>query len=270
MARRASLPPLVMSAKRSVWRMHDHAGESDRAFAQVRKSILEAYDYTCGFCGHRAEKYQEVHHLDDDHKNNQPGNLVCACPLCHQVFHVGLAGMRDGADIVYVPEMSQAEINQLVLVLWLVTETDESRFKDQQERLYFSRLAGRAKTIQGILENRRGTVQLKLKEALKDKGFPPELLARVKISHITPSLFANALMALGDEAYENRQTLLGGLRLIPKPARFRERIQLWSAEQDAILPVPSWGRLLGSEKIDALISSCIERVALQVESSQSG
>lgn len=270
MGRRLPLPPLVMSSKRSVWRMHDHADEADRAFRQVRTAILKEFDYTCPYCDHASEKYQEVHHSDDDHKNNAPQNLVCTCPLCHQVFHIGLAGMKDGADIVYVPELGQAEINQLALVIWLVTETDESRFKDQQDRLYFSRLAGRAKTIQGILENRRGTVLLKLKEALKETKFPQELVGKIKLSHLSPILLSNVLMSLDDKDYANRAELLGGLRLLPKPVRFRERIKYWSGEQDGILPVPSWARLLPEVAITELITSCTGRVALMAGSRQGG
>ena len=261
MASRTPPPALVMSAKRSVWRMHDHADEADKVFRQVRKSILEAFDYTCVYCTQRSEKYQEVHHGDDDHKNNKPPNLWCTCPLCHQVFHMGLAGMKDGADIVYVPELSQAEINQLALVIWLVTETEEGRFTDPQERVYFSRLAGRAKTIQGMLENRRGTVQLKLKAALKETKFPPELIDKIKLSHLTPNLFSNVLMSLDDSIYADRARLLGGLRMLPKPARFRERIKHWSSEQDAVLPVPSWDRILPEGDIVQLVTFCTQQVA---------
>lgn len=261
MAYRHEPPFLVMSAKRSVWRMHDHADEADKVFRQMRKSILDAFENKCVYCTHLSAKYQEVHHGDDDHKNNKPENLWCTCPLCHQVFHMGLAGMKDGADIVYVPELSQAEVNQLALVIWLVTETEEGRFKDPQEKLYFSRLAGRAKTIQGMLENRRGTVQLKLKAALKETRFPPELIDKIKLSHLTPTLFSNVLMSLDDETYEKRASLLGGLRMLPKPARFRERIAHWSSEQDAVLPVPSWDRLLPEDDIIQLINFCTQQVA---------
>lgn len=251
-----------MSAKRSVWRMHDHADEADRAFQAVRRSILETFDYTCVYCSHRSEKYQEVHHGDDDHKNNDPKNLWCTCPLCHQVFHIGLAGMRDGAEIVYVPELSQAEINQLALVIWLVTETNENRFKDPQDRLYFSKLSGRAKSIQGFLENRRGAVLLKLKAALKEENsFPPELLDKIKLSHITPNLLSNVLMSLDDQAYERRAELLGGLRMLPKPARFQERVKHWSAEQDAVLPVPTWDRIVTNEEISSLVTFCTQQVS---------
>lgn len=250
--------------------MHDHADEADKVFRQMRKGVLDAFGNKCVYCTHWASKYQEVHHGDDDHKNNDPANLWSTCPLCHQVFHVGLAGMKDGADIVYVPELSQAEINHLALVIWLVTETDEGRFKDPQDKLYFSRLAGRAKTIQGMLENRRGTVQLKLKAALKETKFPPELIDKIKLSHLSPTLLSNVLMSLDDDVYNDRANLLGGLRLLPKPARFRERIAFWSQEQDTVLPVPSWDKLLPADDVVKLINFCSAQVAQLSTATQGG
>lgn len=261
MRKQKPVPELVMSAKRSVWRMHDHAGEADKQFQQVRKSVLEAANYECAFCSLQSSKYQEVHHADDDHKNNDPSNLYCSCPLCHQVFHIGLAGMRDGADIVYAPELTQVELNQLALVMWLVTETEVSQFKNPQHATLFTRLAGKAKTIEGIFGNRRGTVTLRLRDALKyRKDFPAEFVDKITPAALSLSLFSNILMSLKDEQYDKRQDLLGGLRIFPSAARFRERIIHWNAEAGATLPAPVWYKIVQEEAIEAIIVDCAAQI----------
>lgn len=260
MARRQLLPELIMSAKRSVWRMHDHAGEADKEFKQVRHSILEASDYACAYCTMQSSKYQEVHHLDDDHKNNDPLNLSCTCPLCHQVFHLGLVGMKDGGELVYLPELSQVELNQLALVMWLVTEVDVGQFKDAQHAVLFNRLQGKAKTIEGMMGNRRGAVLLRLKAALEGTKFPPELLSRLKPAHLSPSLFANVLMSLTDEQYAKRKELLGGLRLLPSSTRFKERIAHWSSEQGSVLPVHAWYKIVPENTLGKIITVCTGRI----------
>ena len=28
-----------------------------------------------------------IHHLDGNHKNNDPNNLILVCPSCHKTFH---------------------------------------------------------------------------------------------------------------------------------------------------------------------------------------
>lgn len=253
---------LVPSAKRTTWRMNDHSGEADAAFARVRGGLLEAYDFTCAFCQQRAEKWQEVHHANEDHSDNQPRNLICACPLCHQVFHVGLAGMRDGGDLIYAPELTQAEINQLMLVIWLVTEVDTSfiRDHDQEASSVLGKLQGRAASLRGVFENRRGTVYLRLKAGLKDAGMPAELLDKMKMAHISLSLLATALMALPDAAYEQRDQLLGGLRILPKPARFRKQLEFYGEQQRLVLSPGSWGKILAEQDVDSIVMLCKEQL----------
>lgn len=257
----SQLPPLVMSAKRAVWRMHDHANEADKAFAKVRRPVLEAYDYRCPYCGHQAEKYQEVHHKDDDHKNNSPDNLACDCPLCHQVFHIGLAGMREGAVLAYVPELTQAELNHLCLMIWLLTEVKSDRYANHPESVRITRLVSRAKEIDAQLWIRNGAVLLIMQAALKDVGFPEEMAKKVKLSYISPTLLANVLMNLDDDTYARRGELLGGLRLLPRPVPFRPQIEYWAGEQDKSMPPFAWHKLVEDDSLVALIESTMESVA---------
>jgi len=260
-AKRNPLPLLVASAKRSVWRMNDHAGEADKAFQVVRKSILLANDYTCLYCGHRSEKYQEVHHRNDDHSNNATENLDTSCPLCHQVFHLGLAGMLDGADIIYAPEFAQEEINQLALITWLIDDDNRAVFRDANESIAFDKLSSKAKSISALMEGRRGTVLLRLKKLLKvNSSFPEERLEDIKMTHVSPLLISNVLMSLDDKTNAQRQSLLGGLRIWPKPIRFRKQIEHWRAETSAVLPVPVWFNILPEESVIQIVTTCKARL----------
>ncbi|KVV07466.1 HNH endonuclease [Burkholderia ubonensis] len=258
------LPELVISAKRKVWRMNDHAGEeADKAFQQVRRAILDACGNECAFCQHTSSMYQEVHHADDDHANNSRENLFGTCPLCHQVFHLGLAGMRDGGQMIYMPEMSQSELNQLAMLIWIIDSTHElikagpSPFKEASERQALERIHGSAMKLRGYLENRRAPVLMRIGayvNANKALDFEPTL------SQITPSLFANVLMQLDEETFAKRGEALGGLRLLPKPERFGERIKHWRDEANKILPVWRWNKILPEESIRELILGCVKRV----------
>lgn len=52
------------------------------------KDGIESYqvvDKTCGMCGHVG--IYEVHHVDRNHNNNQPSNLLILCPNCHAEVH---------------------------------------------------------------------------------------------------------------------------------------------------------------------------------------
>jgi intracellular multiplication protein IcmJ len=116
--RRASQP--LLGVKRKLWRKDDeHADIADQAFDNIRADVLKRDGYACCFCHFKSSKYQEVHHIDDNHQNNTVNNLVTVCTLCHQVFHVGLAGMRGAGFFAVLPELTQAEVNHIIRTIYV-------------------------------------------------------------------------------------------------------------------------------------------------------
>lgn len=110
----SALRPLILDVKRSGWRS-DGEYESKKASWEItRKGVLERDNFSCVYCGFSAKKYQDVHHLDGDHTNDDQDNLVTACKLCHATKHIGKAGMDRRATLIYYPEMDQAHLNWLV------------------------------------------------------------------------------------------------------------------------------------------------------------
>lgn len=55
---------------------------------RIRKLVLERDDYTCLYCGHRAIKHMQVHHIVEP-DGNHLDNLVTLCVACHAVMHFG-------------------------------------------------------------------------------------------------------------------------------------------------------------------------------------
>lgn len=67
----------------------------------IPKTLKELEDYTCQVCGRRllnmknGEPYAEIHHI---HPLGHDGtdsidNVLCLCPLCHRLFHLGAIGI---------------------------------------------------------------------------------------------------------------------------------------------------------------------------------
>ena len=81
----------------------------------ARKKALDRDGRRCWFCGFTSTAHQEVHHLDDDHANNRLDNLVTICNIDHLCFHLGLAAMRGAIFLAVVPELTQAEITNLII-----------------------------------------------------------------------------------------------------------------------------------------------------------
>src|SRR3546814_6683866 len=91
----------------------DHSASHDKAFRAIRKVVLERDNHACQFCGFRAAKWQEVHHLNDDHADNRPENLITACWFCHMVHHIGRVGLFDEGGLIYAPELGDRKSTRL-------------------------------------------------------------------------------------------------------------------------------------------------------------
>lgn len=133
---RWAVQPLI-GVKRKVWRNDDeHAALADAAFADARKEVFARDNYTCRFCAFRAAKYQEIHHWDDDHKNNGQDNLVTVCTLCHQTHHLGMFSMRNAGFLAIIPELTQTEVNEICRVIHVTSLFDQTAETERLQGLF--------------------------------------------------------------------------------------------------------------------------------------
>ncbi|MFH1916845.1 MAG: putative phosphothreonine lyase domain-containing protein [Nanoarchaeota archaeon] len=68
---------------------------------KLRKSILIRDDYKCIYCNFRSEKYQIVHHIDGNPKNDNTSNLITICPMCNIIEHAGYGCVIQGVVDLY-------------------------------------------------------------------------------------------------------------------------------------------------------------------------
>lgn len=193
--------PLILSASRASWAVSaNHGTELDRTEKMValRPKILRRDDHTCQGCGLRSERWQEIHHRNDDHRDFREKNLETLCPFCHQVFHLPLAASTCGGTLIWLPEMSQSDLNRLCGPLFVAVKTQKSRW------------SGQARQLIGYLEARGPLMESSLGSS-------------------DPGLLAQVLLNLGADQYAKREKMLAGIRLLPLPARFQNAIDYWEA-----------------------------------------
>src|SRR3989338_4432883 len=53
---------------------------------ELKKMIFERDEQTCQCCGFKADKYQDIHFIDNNPKNLDPENLLTTCIFCHNVL----------------------------------------------------------------------------------------------------------------------------------------------------------------------------------------
>jgi intracellular multiplication protein IcmJ len=200
------------SVKRKIWRQDDHGMESaDAEYRAKRDAVLAKGAGKCVFCGFRS-KHTEVHHCNDNHADNRDENLAIADPLCHGTQHIGQVGSQRQGLFVHLDGLPQSEINHLQRTIAVVLETGTDQEKAEANAL-LQHLASRA-----------------------------EIIAR-EWGSANPSDFANAMLRLQDEDFDNRISAFSGMALLYKPARFMEYIGRWIDESYRSLPISTWGQI---------------------------
>jgi intracellular multiplication protein IcmJ len=230
--RNQPLLPLTLNIKREKWRDENDPNFAavDAEFDQVKKRVLERDDYGCRFCSFRVPPsprgthWQEVHHLNDDHTDNRPENLVTACQYCHMCQHIGLWGGKREAVLIWLPELTQVELNHTVRMIQVAKawagekRADVARvapgLKRSAEDVAASatRISDAASAYFSALKDRQNRAQdyFKTSDALD---------------------LANVLMLAPDEVFVRKDSWTLGLRLLPLGMRIVEnghdRAQDW-------------------------------------------
>lgn len=208
---------LIPSVKLKLWRQNDaKSEEADREFEEIRQKIVNRDGHVCQGCGMKTlpsapsamAGHFDIHHIDDNHDNNHPSNLVTICPFCHNVFHIGNAGARGAATGIWMPQISQADMNLVCHILFILM----FRGEDKQAQEKDIAVAKKARDYY---------------RQLKDTVWADELEARLGAGMSDLRNLGEALAWLGNSdkaAYDNRMRFLGGLRIIPVYEAYREKV----------------------------------------------
>ena len=212
---------LILSATRASWQIAAHHGtEQDAAMKTIRPKILSRDKNTCRYCGFVSPKWQEIHHLNDNHQDSSPDNLATVCPFCHQCFHLGLAGSTSGGVLIWLPELTQAELNHLARAAFIA-------MRDEGCKLFAS-----ASALMTALETRA---------AFLDNHFTPMAS--------DPAFLGQAFLKMSKDDYGKRGETLKNIKLLPNRSRFEPQIKYWSESVYRDLSPETWDRLVKSVEL---------------------
>ncbi len=195
-----ALHPLKLSAVSGSWRLFA-LRKADPAFLDVSKKILERDGYTCQFCGFQARQYQEIVNLDNDYLNNKSANLITACCFCTQCLFLDSVGKNEygGGTLIYLPEISQNELNSFCHVLFCAIGNATNYRTDAQN-------------IYRTLKLRAKIVEQEFGEGMQE----PTLLGQMLI----------------DTQIKDRDrvidAMLKNVRLLPSHEKFSTQIKVWA------------------------------------------
>lgn len=195
------LHDIQLSATDSNWRLFN-VRKADKAFLAFQNKVLARDQFTCQYCGFCARQHVDVINLDGNYRNNRADNLVTACSFCAQCFFLESIGKGDfgGGTLIYLPEMTQGQLNALCHVLFTSMVTGLSS-------------ALQARNVYRSFKLRAQVVEKQLGEGLSN----PALLGRLWVDAA-----AENVSALNKE-------LAPRLRLLPEISRFATQIEDWAA-----------------------------------------
>lgn len=206
---------IILSVKRGKFRSDDPDAEAaNKEFLNAREEVLSRDKYKCVYCGFYAKKFQEVHHLDNDHTNNELDNLVTTCSLCHMCHHISFAGIKEMGTLIYIEpelEVKQAELNSLVRNLWLAEDSKNQEINSMAVELFF-RLFFRSTFVKNTLGD------------------------------ANPTTLGNYLLGLPDDMYEKRKDILTGIYLLPSKTGFKKQYKYWKESYKGVMP-GEWKKL---------------------------
>lgn len=87
--------------------------------AELKKIIFARDEQTCQCCGFKADKYQDVHFLDNNLKNLSEDNLVTLCIFCHQCFNLEQATTMRAGVLIWLPEISQIDLHHIMRAVYV-------------------------------------------------------------------------------------------------------------------------------------------------------
>ena len=182
------------------WR-HFARRKLDKKFLPVAKRVHERDHYVCQYCGFQAKEYQDVINLDGNYRNNKLSNLSTACCFCSQCLFLQSIGIDEmsGGQLIYLPEMSQADLNSFCHVLFCAMG-NSTGYQDSAQGIYRSfKFRGQ------IVENKFGS------------------------GTSNPSIFGQMIVEYQDQFPNQGAEALKDLRLLPSNVKFRVQLEAWAA-----------------------------------------
>lgn len=174
-------------------------------FQEFKQKVFLRDHSKCTYCGFTASHHMWVVNRDQNYSNNVMSNLQTVCPLCMQCFFIeNVNSMGGGGTLIYLPEVSQSDLNGLCHSLFCAIANATVHEKTAQD-------------LYNTLKLRNAPVESAYGEGRSDPKIFGEMVLNTPIDNI--------------EIISEK--VLRDLRLLPNLNRFKKQIQDWSSDAAA-------------------------------------
>lgn len=106
--------PITLGVRRINWASKGKSAPLVSDIEKATETVLQRDDHTCQCCGFRAKQWQQILHLNGDTRDFSDKNVLTTCIFCHQCFDLELVTQLESGMLIWLPEMSQADLNGLM------------------------------------------------------------------------------------------------------------------------------------------------------------
>lgn len=202
--------------------------------AQTEKTLVRD-SFACRCCGFESKKYQRIIPLSCVSPSAKEGEWITVCTFCELTANLDRAGLSGVGFLVWLPELSQAELNNTVRALYVARDSDTPQLTKAAVRALEVLTARRAE-------------------------------AKKRLGTDDPLLLATALYEqVDDKAYAARVAKLEGVRFLPLDRYlvqqrngkdvnvFPQMMAYWTSPEGPFgkIPVSEWTALFEEVKAKA-------------------
>lgn len=114
-----------------------------KAFLEIKTKFIAYKDNTCDLCNYKSKaKYLSVVNKNGNYRDNKGSNFNLACSICTACHFIGSYQSSSDTEsvdrLIYCPEISQVQLNQMYRVLFVAMESNNSKYKDIAKSFYRS------------------------------------------------------------------------------------------------------------------------------------
>jgi hypothetical protein len=193
--------------------------------------VVEARPSECSTCGAPGGEAGE---LLERHITSQ-GNTRASrylCPLCHACLHLDHAGRIRAGRIVWLPEISQEQLNLLCLASFVAASKAGVYRKHADTKAMIEHIMRLYRTF----EKRSESIEVFLSGQSASALMPRQTLS-------SPTHIASLIVSARRETKLDARTVarrIEGMRLLPNPGAFQTYIDKLSRMTAKTFPVQSW------------------------------
>ncbi|MBF4250639.1 hypothetical protein EA007_06475 [Vibrio anguillarum] len=193
--------------------------QQSSVFLDSAKAVISRDKHVCQLCKFRSLKWQQV--ITKNQRYTQSDfsmeNMITVCPLCFLGQRLGHAALEDKVTFIYLPEMSQADLNNLMRLVYYYIQMPE--VDEEKEDL--------TEQEQGVIDCQSHSEALLLE--LRDRvPLVSKVYQNTRLNHL--KTLVTMLYQLPDEKYEKRDLFFQPIRYLVAPSVMTELNKTYAAD----------------------------------------